>query len=289
VDTRSDHLPREISPRARFLIIGTYKETTNLLEPAHQSLCQRPVRGVGQQKPKGKHMKRTIVLATLGALLAVGTAWTSQAQTNVITQTNVTLDLDFYLSTVAQGTVSTNHDTIVDGVVFGSINEASIISELGASTSNNFSRHAELWLVIPIAAPDDWSVKVRDGTNSPVDVTGFFTYAPGTNSVGKTTVSTTTGAMGDTEYSIDRFGLHDQTGFPALSTHFHVSGFTITTTRGILPTATSDVIGEVESINACVDGTGEQDGNLIIIEGIVTARNNEGFRHPIPVFAGGRD
>ena len=224
-------------------------------------------------------MKKTLLLATLGALLAVGTAWTSQAQTNVITQTNVTLDLDFYLSTVAQGTVTTNDGAVVNGVVFGNITEASIISELGASTSNNFSPHAELWLVIPTAAPDDWSVKVRDGTNSPVDVTGFFTYAPGTNSVGKTVVLTTTGAVGDTEYSIDRFGLHDQAGLPALSTHFDVSGFTITTTRGALP-------GEIESINACVDGTGEQDGNLIVIEGFVTARNNEGFPHPIPVFAG---
>jgi hypothetical protein len=231
-------------------------------------------------------MKRKLVLAALGALLAVGTAWTSQAQTNVITQTNVTLDLDFYLSTVAQGTVTTNDDgAVVNGVVFGNITEASIISELGASTSNNFSRHAELWLVIPIAAPADWSVKVRDGTNSPVDVTGFFTYVPGTNSVGKTVVSTT-GGVSDTEYSIDRFGLHDQAGLPALSIHFDVSGFTITTTRGIVPTAGSELTGETESINACVDGTGEQDGNLIIIEGIVTARNNEGFPHPIPVFAG---
>jgi hypothetical protein len=234
-------------------------------------------------------MKRTIVLASLGALLAVGTAWTSQAQTNVITQTNVTLDLDFYLSTVAQGTVTTNHDTVVDSVVFGSINEASIISELGTSTSNNFSRRAELWLVIPTKAPDDWSVVVRDGTNSPVDVTGFFTYAPGTNSVGRTTVSTTTGGVSDTEYSIDRFGLHDQTGFPALSTHFHVSGFTITTTRAVLPTAAADVAGEIESINACVDGTGEQDGNLIIIEGIVTARSEDLFPHPIPLVARARE
>jgi len=234
-------------------------------------------------------MKRKIVLAALGALLAVGTAWTSQAQTNVITQTNVTLDLDFYLSTVAQGTVTTNDDgAVVNGVVFGKITEASIISELGASTSNNFSRHADLWLVIPKSAPDDWSVVVRDGTNSPVDVTGFFTYVPGTNSVGKTVVSTT-GGVSDTEYSIDRFGLHDKTGLPALSTHFDVSGFTITTTRGIVPTATSDVIGEVESINACVDGTGEQDGNLIIIEGIVTARSDDFFHRPIPVFAGDGD
>lgn len=259
-----------------------------MLEPAHQSLCQRPRQGRRPAKPKGKHMKRTILLASLGALLAVGTASTSLAQTNVITQTNVTLDLDFYLSTVAQGTVTTNHDTIVNGVEFGTINEASIISELGASTSNNFSRRAELWLVIPTKAPDDWSVEVRDGTNSPVDVTGFFTYAPGTNTVGRTTVSTSTSAVGDTQYSIDRFGLHDQTNFPALSTHFHLSGFTITTTRGVLPTATSDLTGEIESINACVDGTGEQDGNLIIIEGIVTARSEDLFPHPIPVYAGGR-
>jgi hypothetical protein len=201
----------------------------------------------------------------------------------------VTLDLDFYLSTVAQGTVTTNDDgAVVNGVVFGKITEASIISELGASTSNNFSHHAELWLVIPKSAPDDWSVVVRDGTNSPVDVTGFFTYVPGTNSVGKTVVSTT-GGVSDTEYSIDRFGLHDQAGLPALSTHFDVSGFTITTTRGILPTAGSELTGETESINASVDGTVEQDGNLIIIEGVVTARNNEGFRHPIPVFAGNGD
>jgi hypothetical protein len=234
-------------------------------------------------------MKRTLVLATLGALLAVGTAWTSLAQTNTVTQTNVTLDLDFYLSTVAQGTVTTNDGAIVNGVVFGNITEWSIISELGASTSNNFSRHAELLLVIPNSAPGDWSVEVRDGTNSPVDVTGFFTYVPGTNSVGKTVVSTTNGVVCDTQYSIDRFGLHDQAGLPALSTHFDVSGFTITTTRGVLPAPGSDLTGEIESINASVDGTGEHDGNLIVIEGIVSASDNDRFRRPIPVFAGGRD
>ncbi len=226
--------------------------------------------------------KRTVALATLGALLALGTARTSLAQTN-LTPTNVTLNLNFYLSTVAQGTVATNHDVIVNGVVFGSINDASIISELGASTSNSFSRRAELWLVIPTKTPDDWSVEVRDGTNSPVDVTGFFTYAPGTNTVGRTTVNTSSDAVGDTQYSIDRFGLHDQTGFPALSKHFHVSGFTITTTRGVVPTAAADLVGEIESINAFVDGTGESDSKLIVIEGIVTANGHELIPDPVPV------
>jgi hypothetical protein len=64
------------------------------------------------------------------------------------------------------------------------------------------------------------------------------------------------------------------------------SGFTITTTRGVLSTPGSDLVGEIDSINACVNGTGELDGSLIVIEGIIAARGNDRFPRPIPVFAG---
>lgn len=224
-------------------------------------------------------MKRTLIAATLGALLALGTAETNQAQTSA-GGTNITLDLDFYLTTVSQGGVTTNRGTIVNGVDFGAITEASIIKDLGASLSNTFSRRAELLLVIPTNDPTNWSVVVRDGTNS-TDVTGFFNYEPGSNTVGRTLITTSTGAVADTQYSIDRFALHDQAGFPPLTTHFHVSGFTITKTLGVVSTTVGPV-GLVEQIDASVAGEGESDGNVIIVEGVITARGNNIAPNPAP-------
>lgn len=225
-------------------------------------------------------MKNAIRLASLTALLAVGTAPALMAQTTVA-PTNVTLDLDFYLTTVSQGTVVTNGSNIINGVQFGSITEGSIIKELGASTSNTFSGRAELALVTPVNEPDDWTVLVKDGSNT-VDVTGFFTFTPGTNSVGRTIINGADETVSDTSYSIDSFALHDATNFPPLTTHFHVRGFTITETRGVVPTATA-LFGVPESIAAEVSGEGETSGNLLIIEGLVTARPNYEVVTPVPV------
>jgi hypothetical protein len=229
-------------------------------------------------------MTKAIRLASLTAVLAVGTAPALLAQTTV-PPGGVTLDLDFYLTTVSQGTVVTNGSNVINGVQFGSINEASIIKELGVSTSNTFSRRAELALVTPVNEPNDWTVLVKDGSNT-VDVTGFFTFTPGTNSVGRTVINSADQTVSDTAYSIDGFALHDATNFPALKTHFHVRGFTATTTRGVVPTA-AGVFGVTESINADVSGQGETGGNLLIIEGVVTANPNYEVATPVPVSSTG--
>jgi hypothetical protein len=218
-------------------------------------------------------MKKTLTLAVIGTLLGVA------APRSTMAQTNVTLDLDFYLTTVSQGTVSTNDGVIVSNVRFGFIDEATIISELGASTSNTFSRRAELLLVFPTNAPNDWTVLVRDGSNS-VDVTGFFDHTNGTNTVGSTIFNPRTGGVTDTEYSIERFSLNDQPGFPPLTTHFTVRGLTITTTHGAVATP-AGVFGVTDSITADVSGTGSSGGDLILLQGSVIAKAE--FFPPSPV------
>jgi hypothetical protein len=230
-------------------------------------------------------MKKAIGLASLTALLAAGTAATGMAQITVA-PTNVTLDLDFYLTTVSQGTVVTNGSNVINGVQFGSITESSIIKDLGTSTSNTFSRRAELALVTPVNDPDDWTVLVKDGSNT-VDVTGFFTFTPGTNSVGRTVINSSDETVSDTSYSIDGFALHDATNFPPLTTHFHVRGFTVITTRGVVPTAAAGLVGVPEGIGADVSGQGETGGNLLIIEGLVTAHPNNEVVMPAPVSSTG--
>jgi hypothetical protein len=199
----------------------------------------------------------------------VGTPDIIMAQTNV-TPTNVILDLDFNLLTVAQGSVITNGSNVINNVVLGKITEATIIRDLGTSTSNTFSRNAELVLETPINSPNVWSVFVRDGTNS-TDVTGFFTFTPGSNSVGRTVINGMSQTVSDTSFSIDSFAFHDNAGLPAVQTHFEVSGFTIVTSGGVVPTAAGP-LGIPESFNANVSGTGATDGKLIIIEGSITAR-----------------
>jgi hypothetical protein len=211
------------------------------------------------------------ILASVTALLMVGTAHVIMAQTNV-TPTNVVLDLDFNLITVAQGSVITNGSNVINNVVFSNITEATIIRDIGNSTSNTFSRRAELVLETPTNSPNIWSVFVRDGSNS-TDVTGFFTFTPNSNSVGRTVVNGMSQTVSDTSFSIDGFAFHDSAGLPAVQTHFEVSGFTIVTSGGIVPTAVGPV-GIPESFSAKVSGTGATDGKLIIIDGSISARRN---------------
>jgi hypothetical protein len=215
-------------------------------------------------------MKKAIGIASLAALMTVGIAQTTLAQTN--TQTNLVLDLDIRLTAVSAGSVSTNHGVVMDGVDFTKITSRGIIQELGAATSNSFSEDAKLVLVTPTNSLANWTVEVRDGTNS-FDVTGFFGHTAGTNVVTSTFMNTNNGASGTTDYSIDSFSLHDAAGSAPLTTHFTVSGFTVAKMRGVLGEA-GGVLGETGSIVANVSGTGDDGGKPIVTEGSIFAHGN---------------
>jgi hypothetical protein len=200
------------------------------------------------------------------ALLMAAALQTAPAQTTNIDEALV---LNFNLNAVSQGPTTTTSAGVVSDVRVTRITSRDIIVVLGTATGNTFSKKARLVVLTPTNELEDWTVQIQDGAND-VDVTGFVVHHPGPASVGSAWVQQRTGATGGTEYSIDGFGLQDQPGFPALSEHFNVSGFTATASRGVV-NRRGQVTGQVDSVDADVSGTGDSNGQLQIIEGTVDA------------------
>ncbi len=207
------------------------------------------------------------IIPTAALLMAVALQ-TAPAQ---VTNTEEALVLNFNLNGVSQGPTATTPGGVASDVRVSTITSRDVIQVLGAATGNNFSRKARLILITPTNNLEDWTVQIQDGGTT-VDVTGFVVHNPGGASVGSAFVNNRTGAANGTEYSIDGFGLQDQAGYPSLSAHFGVSGFTATTSTGLV-NRRGQVIGQTDSIQADVSGTGDSNGQLLIIEGTVDAES----------------
>jgi hypothetical protein len=204
-------------------------------------------------------------LIPMAAVLMAAALQTASAQ---VTNTYEALVLNFNLNAVTQGPTTTTSAGAQTGVQTSRITSRDIIVVLGAATGNTFSRHARLVVLTPTNNLENWIVQVQDGTTS-VDVTGFIGHQPGPNSVGSALVRRN-GATSATEYSIDGFTLQDQAGFPLLTAHFSVSGFTATSASGVV-NRRGQLVGQIDTIDADVSGTGDNNGSVEIIEGTVDA------------------
>ncbi len=204
-------------------------------------------------------------LIPMAAVLMAAALQTASAQ---VTNTYEALVLNFNLNAVTQGPTTTTSAGAQTGVQTSRITSRDIIVVLGAATGNTFSRHARLVVLTPTNNLENWIVQVQDGTTS-VDVTGFIGHQPGPNSVGSSLVRRN-GATSVTEYSIDGFTLQDQAGFPLLTAHFGVSGFTATSASGVV-NRRGQLVGQIDTIDADVSGTGDNNGAVEIIEGTVDA------------------
>jgi hypothetical protein len=211
-------------------------------------------------------MNTTFKIIPTAALLMAAALQTAPAQT---TNIDAALVLNFNLNAVSQGPATTTSAGAVSDVQVSRITSRDIIAVLGAATGNIFSKQARLVVLTPTNDLETWLVHVQDGAND-VDVTGFVGHAAGAASVESAFVHRRTGATGGTEYSIDGFSLQDQAGFPALSKHFSVSGFTATASRDVVNRA-GQITGQANSVDADVSGTGDSNGQLLIIEGTVDA------------------
>jgi hypothetical protein len=209
-------------------------------------------------------------LLTIVALLIAGAAQTTLVQA----QTNNTLALDIDLTAVSQAGVTTNRGTVTD-LHFARITSKGIIQELGTALADTFSARARLVVVTPTNALDNWMFEIHDGTNAPVDVTGFFAHSTGTPSVGGSWTSSRTGESGTVDYSVDSLSLHDQSGFPALTNHFSVSGFTTLSTTMVVNRRSTNVL-TFDSISAQVSGTGDVGGTPAVVTGSISAGGGEG-------------
>ena len=153
-------------------------------------------------------------IITIAALLMAGVAQTSLAQTNEV------LVLNIDLTAISQGPVTTNRDGSITDVQFTSITSRGIIKVLGTALGDTFSKRARLVVLAPTNSLEDWTIQIDDGTNTAVDVTGFFNHQPGSVSVSGAKTNTKNGKSSVTDFSVDSFSLMDQTNFPGADRAF---------------------------------------------------------------------
>jgi hypothetical protein len=200
-------------------------------------------------------------LTAIAALFAVA-AFRANADT-----TNLVQVVSVQLTGFSQGAPRTNSTSIVVGVDSTSIGTAGVIAALGASTGNSFSSNARLVSVTPLAGGDS-AVQVRDGANT-VDVTMFFSHQQFGDTLFTSITSRSTGRTSESDFSVQRFALHDAGGFPALSLNFDVQGIAEND-----DTAVGGVSSPGSNLTANVAGTGDRDGRFMILQGFVTVRGH---------------
>jgi hypothetical protein len=218
---------------------------------------------------------KKIAIVTLGIVL-VGLS----AVQNSLAQSNLVQELNFQLCAVMQGDTRTNKNVVETRVKVVKEGSREIIQALGAATTNNFSRKAKLVLVTPSDGSGTPSILVRDCTNS-VDVTGFFGIQQTGTPVDSSWTNTKSGAASSNDYSIQTFTLQDQDGFSALPFHFSVTGFTIKSTSTCVNHKGTVTVTE-SSFSANVSGTGDNNGNPVLIQGSISGEpcaNNRPNEH----------
>jgi hypothetical protein len=200
-------------------------------------------------------------LSALAALFVVAAVRTNADTTNLVQ------DVSIQLTGYSQGAPQTNSTTITVGVDTTSIGNARVIAALGASTGNSFSTAARLVSVTPVAGGDS-SVQVRDGANT-VDVTAFFSHQQfGATLVTSVTVRKT-GRTSESDFSVQRFAMHDADGSPALTLHFDVQGIAEND-----DSAVGGVSSPGSSLTGNVVGTGDRNGRSMIMQGSVSIRGH---------------
>lgn len=209
-------------------------------------------------------------IISVAALFMAGLAQTNFAQA----QTNEVLSLNIDLTAVSQGPATTNHQGTITDLQCSRITSRSIIQVLGTALGDTFSRRAKLVVVTPTNSLENWTIQIDDGTNAPVDVTGFFGHQPGSVSVSGTKTDRK-GNASVTDFSVDSFSLLDQTNSPALTEHFSVSGFTVLESKAVVKHH-GTVVGQSVNISAQVSGAGDNKGTPTVITGSITAESGEG-------------
>lgn len=202
-----------------------------------------------------------IKLTAVAALFAVA-AFQTHADT-----TNLVQNVSIQLTGFRQGAPRTNSTTITVGVDSTSVGTAGVIAALGAATGNSFSTGARLVSVTPLAGGDS-AVQVRDGGNT-VDVTAFFSHQQFGDTLFTSTTVRSTGRTSESDFSVQRFALHDAAGFPALTLHFDVQGVTESH-----DTSVGGVSSPGSDITANVLGTGDRNGTFMIFQGTIGMRGH---------------
>jgi hypothetical protein len=193
-----------------------------------------------------------VKMAAMAALISLGVSETRADQTNVVQ------NIGIQLRGVQPGGPVTNRFSVTTGIAPARIDTRQVIQALGAGTANTFSGRARLVLVTPLDGGFS-SIQVRDGNNT-VDVTSFFAHDQLSDFVSGSVSNMFTGKISNLDYSIQRFALANS-GSASLSLHFDVNGFAS-------ETSLSGLSG-VSNLELEVSGSGDLNGNLVILQGSI--------------------
>jgi len=193
---------------------------------------------------------KIITMAALAALISLGVSQTRAEQTNVV-QT-----LHIQLRGVQPGGTIKERFTITTGIAPARIDTRHVIQALGAVTGNTFSNSARLVIVTPLGGGYS-SIQIRDLSQT-VDVSAFFDHEQRSDFVSGSVSNLYTHRTVGLDYSIQRFALHNSGG-TTLSLQFDVNGFATETSLNGLE--------GVSHLDLDVSGSGDQNGNLMILRG----------------------
>lgn len=194
------------------------------------------------------------------AVLAV-VAMAAVVRVQAALQTNVVQTMSIQLFGVSQGAPFGFGGISGTNVNAVRVDTRQVIQALGTATGNTFSFGSRLVVVTPIDGGAS-QIQVRDGSNAPVDVTDYFNAQEISGSVdGSVTTRRTSTTV---SYVIARFALHDINGQTVLPLHFDVNGFTT------INSSTNSGFGtQGPTTDANVAGSGDRNGNLLILQGSV--------------------
>lgn len=208
---------------------------------------------------------KIVKLAAMAALLSLSVLEARADQTNVVQ------NIGIHLRGVGPGGPVTNRFSVTSDIAPTKIDTRQVIEALGAGTATAFSGRARLVLVTPLGGGYS-SIQIRDGNNS-VDVTSFFAHDQLSDFVSGSVSNVFTRKIFNLDYSIQRFALANS-GSASLSLHFDVNGFASETS--------SSGLAGVSNLQLEVSGSGDLNGNLVILQGSIEVQGGK-----LEVVAGG--
>jgi hypothetical protein len=195
-------------------------------------------------------MKKTMKLAVIGTLMAIGIATANAQDTNSTTTTNVVLNLNIALTGFRQADESNAAPV--------RITNKDVLTALNASSGGfNFGRTAKLVVLSSDGGGPSFFVRERTGTsNTSTDVSGFFSTSQTDEIIAKN----------GNRYSILTVIFDNGAG-----TDFNVSGFATRKQGRLSGRGIGVITGITSGLSATVSGTGHVSGDSAVLKGTVNA------------------
>jgi hypothetical protein len=207
-------------------------------------------------------MKQFNKLTAIAALFTLAALRTNADTTNLVQNINI------QLSAFRQGGTQTSGSYVTRGVDTSRIGTGAVIAALGAATGNSFSTSAQLVSVTPL--PDGFSsIVIRDGANS-VDVTAFFAHEQFGDTLHTGISNSRTGRSSVSDFSVQRFALHDVGGFMPLTLHFDVQGIAEDN-----DSSNGGVSSPGSNLQGNLVGTGDRNGVFLILQGAISVHGHD--------------